>query len=270
MFDAHTHLQDLRLTACIDQVIEHAVVAGITGVCCCGTSPADWPGTGEFAARRVPFSVVPAFGIHPWFVDTLSDDTLAELEQWLRHFPNAAVGEIGLDGLRKPCDTHLQIEAFERQLALAIDLHRPVILHGARAWDPLLTHLRPYADRLNGILIHGFSASLQLLRQFLDLGARISFGGPVCNPQSTRIRQAAQAVPSDRLLVETDAPDMFPFGGVSACCQGESRPLNQPANLYFVLQALAEIRGLPLQTLAEITSRNARKLLSFAQAEERE
>lgn len=261
MFDAHTHLQDIRLNGVLDHVIHQASLAGITGVSCCGTSPEDWPSTAEFALRKFPFPVSPAFGIHPWYVENLSAHVLEELEQWLQRFPYAAVGEIGLDGLRVPCNKQLQIEWFEKQLELAVTLKRPVILHGARAWDPLFIHLRPYANQLCGILIHGFSASQQILHNFLGLNAWISFGGSICNPNATRIRTAATRVPLDRLLVETDTPDMFPLEGTPAGTDEAGRPLNQPANLGLILQALSQLRDIPVQELAQITEQNAHALL---------
>ena len=231
MFDAHAHLQDRRLAGREREIDALARAAGISGVCACGTAPEDWPET-EALPARYSFPVRLAFGVHPWYADALPEDWPERLRATLLLHPGASVGEIGVDGIRPAPSRDVQIDVFERQLALAAELHRPVVLHGAKAWGLLLQRLAPYAGKLPGCLLHGFGASRELLRRFLDLGAHFSFGSAVADPRFVRARDALRFVPDDRLLLETDAPDFFPSEGIPLP-PGER--LNHPANLAPVL-----------------------------------
>lgn len=262
MFDAHTHLQDSRLERNLDRITDLAGRAGITGISCCGTRPEDWAATAALTLSPIPFLVHPAFGIHPWYVtdSQIKDGALESLEAWLRHFPIAAVGEIGLDGIRESPAPSLQKKMLTEQLQIAAGYQRPVILHGARVWEVLLQTIRPFAAKIPGILVHSFGGSKEQMRQFLDLGAFLSFSGSVCNPRAVRARAAATEVPLSHLLVETDTPDIFPENGARANPANEESPLNQPANLHLVIQSVAALRNVPATELAAETEANARRL----------
>ncbi len=259
MFDAHTHLQDSRLTAVFDEVVARAVRAGITGVCSCGTAPGDWGATARLACLPLPFPVVLGFGVHPWQVRQLPPDWLACLEGYLAAHPGAAVGEIGLDGVRGDVPSELQEEVLAMQLGLAVRLQRPVVTHGARAWERLAEVLKPFARDLPGVMAHGFGGSAEQLRVFLGMGGFVSVSGSVCNPRAAKIREAARGIPDDRLLVETDTPDLFPPGGAPAGSGRDGTPLNQPENLTRVLTELSALRNVPPETLAVLTRANAQR-----------
>jgi TatD DNase family protein len=262
MYDAHVHLQDARLGACRGAVIEAAVTAGVTGACCCGTSPDDWAAVAALAADLRPpssdFALRTAFGVHPWYVAHLPQDWPETLEAALDAHAAAPVGEIGMDGLRPDVPRDLQRRVFERQLELAARLGRPVVLHGARAWDELVAALRPFAPRLPGFVAHAFAGAAETLRHIIALGGYVSFAGSVCSLRAARVRAAAVAAPADRLLVETDTPDIFPPGGVSA--SGVDARLNQPANLTLVIAAVADVRQASRAEIAALTAANARRL----------
>jgi TatD DNase family protein len=267
MFDAHTHLQDTRLDGCREAVFLAAGAAGVTGACTCGTSPGDWPAVTRLAADRTqPLALHPAFGVHPWFVEDLPRDWLETLDATLAAHPEAAVGEIGIDGLHRELDRVRQREVFQAQLELAVRHRRAVVLHGARAWGGLAELLAPCATQLPGILVHAFSASAPLLQSFLAFGAFISFGGALCNPHARHVHAAALATPLDRLLIETDAPDLLPLNGIPAGAPTEDRGLNQPANLLLVARALAQLKGVEVEVIASVTDRNARKALLLGEA----
>jgi len=259
VFDAHTHLQDSRLAAVFDEVVAEAARAGITGVCSCGTAPGDWGATARLACSALPFTVVPGFGVHPWHTLRLPPDWLACLEEHLAAHPGAALGEIGLDGVRGDVPSERQEGALVMQLGLAVRLQRPVVVHGARAWERLLEVLKPFARDLPGIMAHGFGGSAEQLRVFLGLGGFVSVSGSVCNPRAGKIREAACRIPDDRLLVETDTPDLFPAGGASAGSGRGGKPLNQPANLARVLTELSALRNVSPETLAVLTRANAQR-----------
>ena len=92
------------------------------------------------------------------------------------------------------------------------------------------------------------------------MGGYVSFSGTVCNSNATKVRMAARETPASQLLVETDAPDLFPLGGTSIGNDGTNKPVNHPANLPLILNAVATLRGIPLDELSDITGANARRL----------
>ncbi len=260
MFDAHVHIQDPRYSGILDGVIERAKEAQITGLCCCGTAPADWQRVGDVAQRYTcgAMIIVPAYGVHPWYVEELDDTWRERLDAFLDADPVAAAGEIGLDGLRREISRELQKKIFVCQMELAAVHHRPVVLHGARAWGELTAALAPYAGRVPAIVAHGFSGSAEIMRTLLDMGAYLSFAGSVCNPQASSVREAAAQVPLGQLLIETDSPDIFPTGGAPAATDTRNRPLNQPSNLQYICSTVASLRRVPSEIIADITASNAR------------
>jgi len=259
MFDAHTHLQDPRLCGVLGEVMSRAAASHVTGVCCCGTSPGDWGAVVRLARAPLPFVFVPAFGVHPWHARDLPAGWSETLEAFLDASPVAAIGEIGLDGVRGDIPLAVQEPVFVRQVELAERMRRPVVLHGARAWGRLVEVVRPYARRLPGVMAHAFGGSAEILKQVLDMGGYVSFAGSVCNPKAEKIRAAAREVPDSQLLIETDTPDLFPPGGQAAGAV-HGKPLNQPLNLDRVLAEVAAIRGVSPEALSDLTGANARRL----------
>jgi len=253
-------LQDPRLADAFDAMVGQAASAQVTGVCCCGTTPDDWEAVHQLAARPLPFVVVPAFGVHPWYVRYLPSDWFERLEAYLDANPVAAIGEIGLDGVLDDIPKELQEKVLSRQLAYAERVRRPVVLHGARAWGRLVEVLKPCAHRLPGFVAHGFAGSAEILKQLLNMGGYVSFAGSVCNPKAEKVRAAAREIPDSQILVETDSPDLFPKGGHPIAVGADGKPLNHPANLWRVLAEVAALRGVSPEELSDITGANARRL----------
>lgn len=260
MFDAHAHLQDSRYAGLLTGVLERALDEHVTGICCCGTAPSDWQGVKDVgtAYGSAALIIVPSYGVHPWYVECLPQNWAESLEMYLDEDPVAAVGEIGIDGIRKDVSREFQREIFKYQLELAVVHHRPVVLHGARAWGELVDNLKPYASRIPSIVVHGFSGSSEILRCFVELGAYISLAGSVCNPKAVKVREAAALVPDGQLLIETDAPDLFPNGGAPAAMDAKNRPLNQPSNLTLICKEVAILRHVSAEVIADITASNSR------------
>jgi TatD DNase family protein len=274
MYDVHLHLQDERFATCRTAVLRAAVAAGITGGCCCGCAPRDWPDVADLAAAGAPalagFRLLPAFGVHPWYAGELPADWLTRLEELLVHHPGAPLGEIGLDGLREHPPRAEQRRVLTLQLELAARLRRPVVLHGARAWGELLETLRPMASRLPGLVAHAFGGSADIQRGFLALGGHLSFAGTVCNPAARNVRAAALATPAEQLLIETDAPDLLPHTAEPPAEPPASDPaipagINHPARLVTIAATLAALRGIPVAELATHTTNNARQLFALPQ-----
>ncbi|MDD4101092.1 MAG: TatD family hydrolase [Kiritimatiellae bacterium] len=261
MFDAHAHLHAKEISGTLERILVDAAAAGVTGICSCGTCPEDWAATQMLSLRPLPMVLVPGFGVHPWYAEPLPDAWLESLEGCLDANPVAAVGEIGLDGVRDAVSAEVQEKVFVAQLELASRLSRPVILHGARAWGRLVAVLRPFASRLPGFVAHGFGGSREILTNIVAMGGYVSFAGSVCNHKAVKIRAAARETPECQILVETDTPDLFPRGGKSAGAGTGGKPLNQPCNLSLVLSEVATLRGMDPDTLADLTGANARRVL---------
>lgn len=253
LFDAHCHLQDRRLASDLDAVVARARAAGVRRVCCCAAAEEDWPAVAAAADQLAGF-VVPAFGLHPWYVERRGRDWEAALAARLAR-PGAVVGEIGLDHAVDGPPRDVQDRVFQRQLEMAAERGLPVNVHCLRAWGSLLEHLRGLRTRPPAIVIHSYSGAPELIPELARLGAYFSFSGAVTRPASRRARASAAAVPADRLLLETDAPDLAPLG------PGEARvppgSVNEPANLVRVLEAVAALRGAPVRDIAARAWENA-------------
>lgn len=181
-----------------------------------------------------------ACGVHPWVAHERFPEQLRILQQTLRAGGITALGEIGLDRAVARQTFPQQQAAFDQQLAVATSHGLPVLLHIVRAHGRALELLRQHPG-VNGV-VHGFSGSVEVAQAYLRCGLFISFGGILLNPRARKARKAAQAVPLDRILIETDGPS----------------DKMGPDSLHTVLQALSRLRPEPLSTLAACTTENAR------------
>ncbi len=259
MIDAHLHLRDKRIRAVHARFVKEALDAGVEGCISCTASPDEW-----FVETHCSWEVYNAYGVHPWYVGVLPPGWQERLTACLEANSKALVGEIGLDGIRRVTDGGAQQrQILEAQLALAVRFQRPVVLHGARMWVPLLKLLEPYLTKLPAVLLHGvsFSADLLTMPLFKASNLYFSIGGAICSPTAKTLPALAQALPLDRLLIETDAPDMLPYGGDPLILGQEHSLLNSPANLSHICATLAHLRGLPSAELAAITTANTRAFL---------
>lgn len=258
LFDAHCHLQDERLTPTIPTVMERAAKAGVTDLMCCGTCESDWPAVINVAARFPGVHI--SLGLHPWFIADRTTKWLDTLQGLLRDHP-AAVGEIGLDHAL-PKETFADQEAvFLAQLSLAAKLERPVSVHCRRAWGRMMELLDGHGWPPGGILFHSYSGVPDLVRPLARRGAYFSFSGAITHDNNKRGREAVIVVPEDRLLIETDTPDLMPATGIARTPGTE--PLNEPANLQYIAATIATLRNwTPLQT-ATLTHQNAKAFFSL-------
>ncbi|MBN2360374.1 MAG: TatD family hydrolase, partial [Deltaproteobacteria bacterium] len=232
--DTHCHLTEEPLWSKLDAVLDRGRRAGIARIVVPSAGVESWPRVAELGRTR---SVHPAFGVHPWVVDEpFSADHLVEL---LRAERAVAVGEIGLDFALERFDRGRQIAVLEQQLAIAADLDLPVILHCRRAFDDLHTLLRPHVPRLRGVL-HAFSRGSALAEQFAALGLHVAFGGAITRP-TARARQAATALPLERILLETDAPSI----GLAGIAPEQV----EPAHVAAIARQLADLRGVDIETV---------------------
>jgi len=215
---------------------------------CCGSEEADWADVARVGAGYGG-AVACAYGVHPWYVDKLNDGWEARLEGYLRDDCSAAVGEIGLDNAVDPRNDVRQADVFARQLEIAGRLKRPVSIHCRKAWGGLLSILRGAGGLRFGGAIHSYSGPPDLVGELESLGCCVSFSGSILIPGGRRAAESLKTVSRDRLLIETDSPDILP--------RGAPGPHNEPANLAVILHKAAEILGEPPENVASRTFENA-------------
>ena len=264
--DSHCHLDAPEFDADRDAVAARANAAGVTQIVLPAVERGNFE-TVQVLAYRHGLSY--ALGIHPLFVDPADDDDLRSLRDVLevalkseqRDARLVAVGEIGLDHFVTGSDLAKQERFLVAQLKLAREFDLPVILHSRRSVDTLLKHLR--AVRVRGGIAHAFNGSEQQAQAFIGLGFKLGFGGAMTFDRALQIRRLAKEVPIESIVLETDAPDIPPHWLYRTAAQREAGDVsrNEPAELPRIAETLAELRGISLPALAEITSANVRAAL---------
>ncbi|MFO7886403.1 MAG: TatD family hydrolase [Desulfobacteraceae bacterium] len=251
LFDAHCHLQDKRISSDIDIIIKGWRRVGGTFLGCCATCENDWQAVAALS-EQYP-CILPSFGIHPWSAETAEDNWAANLESLLDS-TLSGIGEIGLDLIKKG-DFDLQTTIFKTQISMAKEKKRPVSIHMRKAWDPFIHILKHIGPLPAGGLIHAYSGSADMIPLFEKFGFYISFSGLITNRNNKKIRNALQNTSLDRILIETDSPDMvFSLPGTL------DPKTNKPENLVYTAAAAAETLNLSLEKLARITVSNGKKL----------
>lgn len=249
LHDSHNHLQRF---ADPDRIIAEMQAAGIAGCVVNGTGEDDWENVATLA-QSFPDFVTPAFGLHPWKAHLRSPSWLTTLEAYLARFPTASIGECGLDGWVAELSLEVQREAFLPQLALARERRLPLTIHALKAWEPLFDAFstEPPPEKF---LLHSFGGSPELAKRLAAMGAYFSFSGHFLHPRKAKVLDAFKSIPQDRLLLETDAPDMLP--PVDFIAHPLPRDQTHPANLPRIAAGLAAALGISPERLAEITATN--------------
>lgn len=246
LIDSHCHLADERFAADLGDVIDRAVGAGVARVLCI-VDPTD-EAERRRAARVATLwpGVVFAVGVHPHRAGQIPepDELAVVLDRALDAVgPVAAVGEIGLDYHYEFAPRSVQQAVFRSQLRVARARHLPVVIHTREADEDTFRILEEEQAGEVGGVFHCFTGDTARARRVLDAGFAVSFSGIVTFPRADHERLAARFTPSDRLLVETDAPFLAPVPH-----RGQR---NEPAYVAAVVEAVARARGEPPARLAE-------------------
>lgn len=251
--DAHNHLQDPRLGGDTGALIAAMKSAGVSRCVVNATCETDWAAVESLAGEHPDF-ITPAFGIHPWKAHTATPGWQDRLRTLLEKHPRAGIGECGLDRWISEPDIAVQRPVFLDQLRLARELDRPVTIHCLKAWQPLFEAFAE-APPPRHFLMHSFGGSIETARRLLPLGAYFSFSGYFLHERKRAVLEVFRALPMDRILVETDAPDMMPPDGFIS--HPLATPVNHPANLPDIAVGLAEALDIRPADLAAITRENA-------------
>jgi len=255
LFDSHCHLDDQKLYGDLEDVLQRAAEAGVERITNIGC---DWPSSlmSVRLAERYPGRIYAAVGVHPHDADSLDAKMLERLKELAQLPQVVAWGEIGLDYHYDNSPRDVQREAFALQIEAAKELKKPIIIHDREAHQDTLDIIKKHNGGVNGGIFHCFSGSAEIARECVKLGFMVAFGGAVTFKNAVHPLEAAAAVPLDMLLIETDAPYMtpVPFRGKT----------NEPARMCYTAEKLAEIKGISVEELADITYRNACKVFNIA------
>jgi TatD DNase family protein len=211
LFDVHCHLQDIRILQKAPELIKAATEVGVRWIAVNGTSEEDWQHVKQMGQDHSSI-IIPCFGLHPWWINSRSENWLSNLKAMLESEPSAAVGEVGLcrTSRGKQVDGSLQLEILKQQLQLAREIHRPAAVHCVRAFGPLENLLEEMGTFPSGIILHSYTGNSQQVEKLAKHGAYFSFSGFNTRLKREEGRKVWRAVPKDRLLLETDCPDALP------------------------------------------------------------
>ena len=236
-----------------DAVLARARKAGVTQMIVTGASREGSEQALELA-RAHPGVLYATAGVHPHHAVDYDADTDARLRALLRDPMVRAVGETGLDYHRNYSPREAQRAAFEKQLAIAADLGKPLFLHQRDAHADFLALLKTVRDRVPAAVVHCFTDTGEALRDYLALDCHIGITGWICDERrGTHLRELVKAIPANRLMIETDAPYLLPL---------TVRPLpahrrNEPMYLKHIAEEIARDRGESFETLAAHTTATA-------------
>ncbi len=265
LYDAHNHLQDSRFTA-PEKIMAATDGVGVVRMVVNGACEEDWPLVRQLA-EKFP-QVLPSFGYHPWYLHERTAEWHKRLVAFLDSTPSAVIGEIGLDRWKPDLPYVGQEEAFVWQLQLAAERNIAASIHCLQAWGRMHELLCDTPSPARGFLLHSYGGSREMVAPLAKLGAYFSFPGYFMHERKARQRAAFAAVPLDRLLIETDAPDQlppdsanrFPLHGAGG------KMMNHPANLRAIYEFVATERGLQLEALAAQVEENFSRLFGPAPA----
>ncbi|WP_445613321.1 TatD family hydrolase [Geobacillus sp. YF-1] len=253
LFDTHAHLNAVQYKEDVEQVIERARAEGVSHIVVVGF---DRPTIARAIELAEQYSFIyAAVGWHPVDAIDMTDDDLHMIEQLAAHPKVVALGEMGLDYHWDRSPKDVQKDVFRRQIRLAKRVKLPIIIHNREATADILDILQEENAAEVGGIMHCFSGSVEVAKRCLDMNFLISLGGPVTFKNAKKPKEVAKEIPLSHLLIETDCPYLtpHPFRGKR----------NEPSYVKYVAEAIAEIKGVSFDEVAETTAENAKKLFAI-------
>ena len=261
--DSHAHLEGPKFDADRAQMLERARVAGLERILAIGSGTG--PGTFDCAIKIAEQHdwIYATLGVHPHEAKLANDSDYAEMERLARNPKVIAWGEIGLDYFYDHSPREVQQDVFRRQMELAKAAKLPIVIHcrpsnnSENAWDDTIQILQEHwtPSALGGIL-HCFTGDWKHAKPAVDMGFYVSFAGNVSFPKAQNIRESARQTPLDRMLIETDSPFLAPLPH-----RGKR---NEPAFMVETARRLGEVRGVTLEDITSLTTRNFDRLCAAA------
>ena len=248
--ETHTHLDLIKRNA--GEVVEEAGDKGVTKMITIGIDLESSKIALEFASRFE--GVYAAIGFHPHESKFLDEENLKELERLAKKDKMVAIGEIGLDYYWKHSNLACQIEAFRKQINLAVKLNLPLIIHDREAHQDTMKILVEEAKGLK-IVLHCFSGDLGMAKVCIERGYYLGIGGVVTFNNAQKLRTIVEEVSLENLVLETDSPYLapHPFRG---------KP-NEPKYIPLIAERIAELKGVSVKEVAERTSANSKEIFGI-------
>lgn len=253
LIDTHAHIDMENFKNSFDDVIKTAEEYGVKKIVIPGVEPSGFDRIVELCEKYE--NIYGAAGVHPEELNSYNEDAENRIKELLKHPKIIAVGEIGLDYYWDKSQIERQKEIFERQILIAKQANKPVLVHDREAHQDCFEILKRTKAQETGVVMHCFSGSPEFAQECIKEGFYIALGGVVTFKNAKKAKEVAKIVPLDRLLLETDAPYMtpVPFRGKE----------NQPAYVKFVAQEIAQLRGISFEEVAGATTANAKKVLKI-------
>ena len=248
IIDSHAHYDDSSFDADREEILRELFSGEICKIVNIGCSVKSSYSSVKLAEEYA--GIYAAVGLHPDAADEI--ERIEEIHRLCDNKKVVAVGEIGLDYHYEEHSRDIQKKAFEEQLKLAAELDMPVVIHSRDAWEDTMELLRKY--RPKGVM-HCFSGSAETAREIVAMGMYVGFTGVVTFKNAKKALKALEAVPLDRLLVETDCPYMAP--------EPNRGKRNYSGYLPYTVAAMAAVKGVSPDEMAEITAENAERLFSI-------
>lgn len=253
LIDSHAHLDDERFDRDRDELIKSLGKNGISTVINIG---ADLPSSIKSVKLSEQYdNIYAAVGVHPHSASEMDEGTIEVLKAFSSREKVVAIGEIGLDYYYDNSPRDVQRIWFRRQMKLAKEVNLPIVVHSREANQETIDMIKAESDgKLTGV-IHCYSGSVELMKEYIKLGYYISLGGPVTFKNAKTPKEVAKVVPIDRLLVETDSPYLTP--------EPHRGKRNEPLYVRHVAAMIAELRGMTIEELARATSENTKRLFNL-------
>ncbi len=254
IFETHAHYDDERFAEDRDTLLASMPERGIGRIINVGSTLASTKETLAIA-QRYPY-VYAAVGVHPSEIGDLNEETFAWLKEQTRQEKTVAVGEIGLDYYwdKEPEVQKAQRYWFRRQMELAREESLPVIIHSRDAAEDTMRLMQEiHAEEIPGV-IHCYSYSKEMALEFVKMGYRIGVGGVVTFKNARKLKETVEAVPMEAILLETDCPYMAP--------EPHRGTRNDSSNIPYVVNTIAQIKGISAEEVEQVTWENAMRLFS--------
>ena len=246
LFDSHAHLDDHKFDSDRDEIIAALEKSGISYVVNIG---ADVQSSENSVALAEKYDFIyAAVGVHPYDAEIVDDALAEKLKAMAQNKKVVAIGESGLDYHYEDADREIQKNAFIKHIKLADELDLPVIVHNRDSHKDMMDILAEHKPK--NAIIHCYSGSAEMAKELVKMGYYISFSGTVTFKNAVKVQQAAEVVPLDKMLIETDCPYL--------CPEPERGRRNDPSKIRFTAQKLAEIKGVTFEEIAKITMENAK------------
>lgn len=250
IFESHAHYDDEAFNEDRETLLASMQENGIGTIINVGASIASTQSTIALT-QQYPF-LYGAAGVHPSETAELDEDKLCWLEQQCRREKIVAVGEIGLDYHWPEPDRALQKYWFEKQLELAARVNLPLIIHSREAAKDTLDIMKAHHTQDSRGVIHCFSYTKEIAQEYIAMGYYIGIGGVITFSNAKKLKEAAAAIPIEKILLETDCPYLAPVPN-----RGKR---NSSLNLPYVAQEIAQIKGISREEVVSITCENAQRL----------